>query len=1110
MKLLLGIGSRKSYLNDPHPDQIFTPPVFRSSILSSVRRRRNVVNIPHNHRSLFVSPLLRKPAIALLSLAMLLVMAGLFLIAGIPEAQAAPSSSFDRNLWIANNTVNCVLPVGDTTYIGGDFTYVGPNTGHGVPLDVSTGKPVANFPLVNGLIYVTVSDGAGGWYIGGNFTKVGTVGRSYAAHILANGSVDDWNPKPNNTVHAFAVSGSTVYIGGSFTTIQGSSGGPYTRNRLAAVDATTANPTAWNPNLNSTVQDLLVSGSSVYAGGDFTTIQGSSGGPYTRRRLAEIDTTTANPSAWNPDVTGGTLHRIGISGSTLYAGGNFTTIQGASGGPYTRNRLAAIDLATGTPTTWAPNANGEVYALAVSGSSVYAGGYFTSIPGTSGGPYARNYIAEIDMTTGNPTAWDPNANTYVYAIAVSGSTVYAGGYFSSLQGSSGGPYGRNRIAAIDATTANPTAWNPKANDGVVDLAVYGSTVYAGGVFYSMGGYSRNRLAAIDNDPASPNFGEATAWNPNVDGVVRSLASSGSTVYAGGDFTTIQGSSGGPYTRNRLAEIDMTTGNPTAWDPNLNNAVHALALSGSTLYAGGDFTTIQGSSGGPYTRNRLAAIDAATGNPTAWNPDVDATVRALALSGSTLYAGGDFTSIQGASGGPYTRNRLAAIDAATGNPTAWNPDVDATVRALALSGSTIYAGGSFTSIQGASGGPYARSRLTEIDVSTGNPTAWDPNANAAVYSLAFSGTTLYAGGDFMSIQGSSGGPYAKNRIAEIDAATANPTAWNAKFSGQVRALALSGTTVYAGGAFDFSDGIPCSHFAGFYEPLGVTSITPASGINDGVVNVTDLAGTYFRYGASVVKLKKAGQSDINATNVTLVSDTKITCDFDLTGAAAGAWNVYVRNPDGQSTTLTGGFTVENLPPDVTGINPAMGYQGQTLDDIAVSGSDFRNVSTRVELKRGAEKITAIDVNYVSANQITCDLSIPQGATLGSDWDVYVRHNDDGKSDTLGNSFTVGTAPATTWYLAEGCTGGDFETWVLVQNPGDTEVTVDLTFMTSTGPMSGPQDFPIPANSRQSFNVNSYVTDYNVSTKVEASGDVICERAMYGGNRTWAHDSIGYTP
>jgi hypothetical protein len=115
-----------------------------------------------------------------------------------------------------------------------------------------------------------------------------------------------------------------------------------------------------------------------------------------------------------------------------------------------------------------------------------------------------------------------------------------------------------------------------------------------------------------------------------------------------------------------------------------------------------------------------------------------------------------------------------------------------------------------------------------------------------------------------------------------------------------------------------------------------------------------------------------------------------------------------------------------------------------------------------------------------------------------------------SERFFNSFGV-TAPSNAWYLAEGCTGGDLETWVLVQNPNTGPVTVDLTFMTSGGPQPGPQDVTIPGNSRQSFKVNTYVTDFNVSTKVESQGgDVICERAMYGGNKTWAHDSVGYAP
>jgi uncharacterized repeat protein (TIGR01451 family) len=108
----------------------------------------------------------------------------------------------------------------------------------------------------------------------------------------------------------------------------------------------------------------------------------------------------------------------------------------------------------------------------------------------------------------------------------------------------------------------------------------------------------------------------------------------------------------------------------------------------------------------------------------------------------------------------------------------------------------------------------------------------------------------------------------------------------------------------------------------------------------------------------------------------------------------------------------------------------------------------------------------------------------------------------------------TAPATTWYLAEGSTGGDMETFVLIQNPGTTAATVDIAFQTDAGEVAPAalQGVSIAAGSRQTFKANDFVPDnYNVSTKVEAtSGEVICERAMYGGNRTWAHDSIGYAP
>ena len=42
---------------------------------------------------------------------------------------------------------------------------------------------------------------------------------------------------------------------------------------------------------------------------------------------------------------------------------------------------------------------------------------------------------------------------------------------------------------------------------------------------------------------------------------------------------------------------------------------------------------------------------------------------------------------------------------------------------------------------------------------------------------------------------------------------------------------------------------------------------------------------------------------------VVSDMQITCDLDLTGAAAGTWDVVVTNDDGQSATPAFGFRVQ---------------------------------------------------------------------------------------------------------------------------------------------------------------------------------------------------------
>ena len=178
-----------------------------------------------------------------------------------------------------------------------------------------------------------------------------------------------------------------------------------------------------------------------------------------------------------------------MSGSTVYLGGSFNTINGSK----TRNGAAAVDTTNDTATDWNPDANDTVNAIAVSGSTVYLGGYFDTINGS----ITRNHAAAVSAITGSvDLTWNPNANNNVNAIAVSGPTIYLGGDFTTINGTP-----RNHTAAVPANGSLDLTWNPNANDTVYAIAVSGSTIYLGGQFTTINDSTRYRAAAVGADGA---------------------------------------------------------------------------------------------------------------------------------------------------------------------------------------------------------------------------------------------------------------------------------------------------------------------------------------------------------------------------------------------------------------------------------------------------------------------------------------------------------------------------------------------------------------------------------------------------------------------------------
>lgn len=721
-------------------------------------------------------------------------------IAGFGEARAdAAVPSTAAPTYGADGAVSAITRLGNTIYLGGTFSNLGKQTGGGAGLSPTTAAVDPALPYVVGSVFAAVPDGSGGLYIGGSFSRVGRFARRNIAHILPNGTVDPaFNANANAQVTALALSGSTLYVGGSFAGTNSIGGA--NRNRIAALNVTNGSATSWNPDASGAVHALAVSGSTVYAAGDFNGTDSIGGAD--RNNIAALSATTGSATSWDPNANG-EVNALAVSGSRVYAGGSFNVIGGAA-----RNCIAALGVSTGHATSWDPNANGLVNVIAVSGSTVYAGGNFAGANSIGGAN--RNHIAALSASTGNATGWDPNANGNVFSLALSGPTVYVGGVFSGVNSIGGA--NRDYLAALDAGTGHATSWNPHAGGAAATIALSGSTVYAGGEFSLMNTVPRSHIAAI-----SAATGRPTSWNPGTNGEVIALAARGSTVYASGDFNMAGG-----QTRNWFAGFNATSGALTPFNPNANGFADALAVSGdgATVYAGGYFSG-PGSIGGA-NRNYIAALHSSNGTATGWNPNASEVVRALALDGSTIYAGGDFAGTNSIGGA--ARDHIAALSAATGDATAWNPGTNGTVRSIAVTKSNVYLGGDgFSTAGGAS-----RSNLAAIGKTSGHATAWNPSPDGPVIGLGVDGPTVYATGGFTHIGGA-----ARKYLAGVSVSNGAATAFNPRPADFGYALTASPGAVYAGGAFT---GFPAGRgvrFAAFVQKpanTGPPSITgvPAPG------------------------------------------------------------------------------------------------------------------------------------------------------------------------------------------------------------------------------------------------------------------------------------------
>jgi hypothetical protein len=637
-------------------------------------------------------------------------------------------------------------------------------------------------------------------YLGGQFNYIGPYTGNAAVLDVSTGARDDTFPAVDGNISVAAPDGA----GGWFIGGSFASVGGVAHLGLAHILADNTVDPNWSATVLGEVNALAFAGNSLYVGGQFYFLNGES-----RSLVGALDGTTGAVRDWNtntapPGINQLRVNALAVSDNTVFVGGSFTNMGGA-----TRTNLAALDVATGNVTAWNPSPNSPVNSLLISGNTVYVGGAFTGISGQN-----RTNLAALTATTGVPLNWADGANNQVRALALSGGTLYAAGFFTRI----GGATNRIGLAALDATTGVASSWNPGAylaGDPSAArgwaVAVSGSTVFAGGNFTFCGGQSRMRIAAI-----SASTGSALAtWNPGANNLVDTLVAAGSKLFVSGQFTSISGA-----LRNNLAALDAATGAATSWNPGTDfyASVNAIVPSNGVIFVGGQFTNIGGQG-----RKSLAAISASTGNATAWNPTLNSApnsvplVSTLLLSGNTLYVGGGFNNFNG-----QFRTNLAALNATTAALTSWNPGMEGNgpVKALSLISSTLYVGGTFTRVGG-----QVRTNLAAVEAVSGNALSWNPGANDVVNTLVATSNAVYAGGRFTRAGGQ-----ARTNLTALDPVSGAATDWNPQvafegtlFPPEVQSITVLSNSVIVGGSFD--------HIGGAYH-FNLAEVDRAMGLSTG--------------------------------------------------------------------------------------------------------------------------------------------------------------------------------------------------------------------------------------------------------------------------------------
>lgn len=119
----------------------------------------------------------------------------------------------------------------------------------------------------------------------------------------------------------------------------------------------------------------------------------------------------------------------------------------------------------------------------------------------------------------------------------------------------------------------------------------------------------------------------------------------------------------------------------------------------------------------------------------------------------------------------------------------------------------------------------------------------------------------------------------------------------------------------------------------------------------------------------------------------------------------------------------------------------------------------------------------------------DSNVPVVADRLMTWD------DNGYGSHLETSLS---GPSTTWYLAEGATGGPFSLFYLLQNPGDTQVDVTVRYLLPAPQVPVVKTYQLEPHSRFTIDVageDAALASATMSAQITSTQPIVVERSMY---------------